>query len=124
MTSFVLRTVISFVALSSIVYGGTKNLLVPPPLQDDEITQSVGLSRVASVSTINGTSTFQQYIDHQNPGLGTFSQQFWWNAQYWKGPGSPVCLAIGMKARLADGKVDRLSYSLPGRLLPHHTLVI
>lgn len=96
MRSSVLRSVVSFVALFSTVYGGPKNLLVPPPLRSDEIAQSVGLSRVASTSTTaNGTSTFQQYIDHNNPALGTFSQQFWWNAQYWKGPGSPVSIATG-----------------------------
>ena len=99
----VFSTVVSFITLSSSVYGGPKNLLVPPPLQSDEIVQSIGLSRVASASITNGTSTFQQYIDHTNPGLGTFSQQFWWNAQYWRGPGSPVRLAAGMKERLADG---------------------
>jgi hypothetical protein len=93
MRSSVLSIGVAFVALFSVVYGGPKNLLVPPPLQSDEIVQRIGLSRVAGASTVNGTSTFQQYIDHNNPGLGTFSQQFWWNAQYWKGPGSPVCPA-------------------------------
>ncbi|KAK0652468.1 putative serine peptidase [Cercophora newfieldiana] len=39
-----------------------------------------------------GNGTFQQYIDHANPGLGTFSQHFWWNTTYWAGPGSPVIL--------------------------------
>lgn len=93
MRSSVLSIGVAFVALFSVVYGGPKNLLVPPPLQSDEIVQRIGLSRVAGASTVNGTSTFQQYIDHNNPGLGTFSQKFWWNAQYWKGPGSPVCPA-------------------------------
>ena len=39
---------------------------------------------------INGSSTFQQLLDHGNPALGTFSQRFWWNDEFWAGPGSPV----------------------------------
>lgn len=38
----------------------------------------------------SGTSTFEQLIDHSNPSLGTFSQRYWWDRTYWKGPGSPV----------------------------------
>lgn len=38
----------------------------------------------------NGAEIFEQLIDHSNPSLGTFSQQYWWNSTYWKGPGSPV----------------------------------
>ena len=37
-------------------------------------------------------STFEQLIDHNNPSLGTFSQFYFWDTQYWKGPGSPVIL--------------------------------
>lgn len=39
-----------------------------------------------------GNSTFQQYIDHKNPGLGTFSQFYYWSSEFWAGPGSPVIL--------------------------------
>lgn len=39
-----------------------------------------------------GNSTFEQLIDHSNPGLGTFSQFYYYSDQYWKGPGSPVVL--------------------------------
>ncbi|OIW23514.1 serine carboxypeptidase S28 [Coniochaeta ligniaria NRRL 30616] len=39
-----------------------------------------------------GNATFQQLIDHSNPGLGTFSQWYWWNTTFWNGPGSPVVL--------------------------------
>lgn len=37
-------------------------------------------------------ATFQQLIDHDNPSLGTFSQRYWWNDDYYGGPGSPVML--------------------------------
>jgi hypothetical protein len=35
-------------------------------------------------------STFQQLIDHANPSLGNFSQQYWYTDEFWAGPGSPV----------------------------------
>ncbi|OAA56945.1 serine-type peptidase [Niveomyces insectorum RCEF 264] len=39
---------------------------------------------------MNGT--FEQLLDHNDPSKGTFSQRFWFDTQYWKGPGSPVFL--------------------------------
>jgi hypothetical protein len=68
--------------------------LVPPPL---EVThahiQSLAIAAGADAAVpVTGTSTFQQLIDHKNPELGTFSQQYWWSSQYWKGEGSPVVL--------------------------------
>lgn len=35
-------------------------------------------------------AVFHQLIDHNNPGLGTFEQRYWYNAEWWKGPGAPV----------------------------------
>lgn len=37
-----------------------------------------------------GSGVFQQLIDHSNSSLGTFSQSFWWNDEFYAGPGSPV----------------------------------
>lgn len=36
--------------------------------------------------------SFMQPIDHSNPSLGTFPIRYWYNATYWKGPGSPIVL--------------------------------
>lgn len=36
--------------------------------------------------------TFDQLLDHRDPGKGTFKQRYWWDAEHWKGPGSPVFL--------------------------------
>lgn len=33
---------------------------------------------------------FHQLIDHNDPELGTFPQRYWYNAEWWKGEGSPV----------------------------------
>lgn len=60
------------------------NGLPPPPPKEH------GLTRRAEKQTHAGT--FQQLIDHQNPGLGTFSQRYWYNAEYYAGPGSPIVL--------------------------------
>lgn len=44
----------------------------------------------AATTATYGQSTFEQLIDHKNPSLGTFSQQYWWSSEYWGGEGSPV----------------------------------
>ena len=45
-----------------------------------------------SQSSVSGIAHFEQYIDHDNPDFGTFSQRYWYNATHWKGPGSPVVI--------------------------------
>ncbi|KAI8965241.1 peptidase S28 [Daldinia sp. FL1419] len=64
---------------------------------------------------------FEQSIDHDNPGFGIslnriFNQTYWYNATFWKGPGSPVILftpseiaATGYMSYLAD-------QTLPGQI--------
>ena len=42
------------------------------------------------VDALMGNATFAQYIDHEHPELGTFSQRYWWSDEFWAGPGSPV----------------------------------
>ena len=39
-----------------------------------------------------GNTTFQQLLNHDDPSAGNFSQTFWWNDEFWGGPGSPVVL--------------------------------
>jgi hypothetical protein len=34
-----------------------------------------------------GNATFEQYIDHSNPDLGTFEQFYYYDTTFWKGPG-------------------------------------
>ncbi|KAJ2891203.1 putative serine peptidase [Zalerion maritima] len=35
---------------------------------------------------------FDQLIDHNKPEVGTFKQRYWYNDEYWGGPGSPIVL--------------------------------
>ncbi|KAH1658225.1 hypothetical protein KXX40_008634 [Aspergillus fumigatus] len=54
----------------------------------------------AKVALPSGNATFEQYIDHNNPGLGTFPQRYWYNPEFWAGPGSPVrisCSVFGVR---------------------------
>lgn len=59
--------------------------LIPPVEETDEFPGSI-----SSIGNITGSAFFTQILDHDNPSKGTFQQKFWWNAQYWEGPGSPV----------------------------------
>ncbi|KAK3384098.1 serine-type peptidase-like protein [Lasiosphaeria ovina] len=59
-------------------------------------------SKRAEQAGLNGWGTFDQLIDHANPKLGTFKQRYWYGAQYWKGPGSPIIL-VNPGEQAADG---------------------
>jgi hypothetical protein len=37
-------------------------------------------------------STFRQPIDHENHDIGSFEQWYWYNTEFWGGPGSPIIL--------------------------------
>ncbi|KAI1386599.1 peptidase S28 [Hypoxylon trugodes] len=60
-----------------------------------------------------GWGTFDQLIDHSNPDLGTFEQRYWYGAQYWKGPGSPI-IFVNPGEQAADG--FNVSYTTAQRL--------
>lgn len=78
--------VLSVLLLGNGVLGRQPGRLIkplPPPLVDE----SFGLGKRSSAT---GEGVFQQLLDHDNPGLGTFNQSFWYNSEYWTGPGAPV----------------------------------
>ena len=52
----------------------------------------------------SGNTTFNQLIDHNNPGLGCFEQYYMYDTTYWKGPGSPVVL-------FTPGEVNATKYA-------------
>lgn len=90
----------SLCAIASIV-GATRIPIshlrtpVPPAVAADDVT-------------LYNETTFEQLIDHDDPSLGTFSQRYWWNAEFYTGPGSPVsdkecnCLIPYVKERRHD----------------------
>lgn len=59
--------------------------LIPPVEEADEFPVSS-----SSIGNITGSAFFTQILDHDDPSKGTFQQKFWWNAEYWAGPGSSV----------------------------------
>jgi len=67
------------VSVASAAVNNNIKLLKPPKILATELTH-------------NGTFFFDQYLDHENKGLGTFKQKIWWDNQYYKGPGSPIVL--------------------------------
>lgn len=66
--------------LAQVAVASLRPIPVAPPIKD-----------VASLP-INESAFFDQLLDHKNPELGTFPQRYWWNSQWWKGPGSPVSI--------------------------------
>ncbi|CZS88951.1 related to serine protease [Rhynchosporium graminicola] len=58
------------------------------PLKNARISQRSDTSLTADNST--GWGFFTQLLDHDNPTKGTFQQKFWWNTEFWAGPGSPI----------------------------------
>lgn len=62
--------------------------LLPPVEPEDDFP----ISADATVNT-TGSAFFTQLLDHDNPSKGTFQQKFWWNSEFWNGPGSPVRIA-------------------------------
>ncbi len=69
-----------------------------PPVPDDdefsyELTSSGAVvKRAAGPQIKTEAGFFEQLIDHANPSLGTFTQRYWWNADHYAGPGSPIIL--------------------------------
>ncbi|GIC84418.1 putative serine peptidase [Aspergillus udagawae] len=80
---------------------------VPPPLS-------------AQAQLLSGNATFEQYIDHNNPGLGTFPQRFWYNSEHWAGPGSPTI--VGRYAKEIKGAMILLEHRYWGASSPYANL--
>ena len=80
--------------LPSLLGIGTVLALTPPrPIPPPDDVDQVVLAALGDPSKPeSGIAQFEQYIDHDNPDFGTFSQRYWYNATHWKGPGSPVVI--------------------------------
>ncbi|KAK4443213.1 putative serine peptidase [Podospora aff. communis PSN243] len=71
-----------FFSCLALLQSGAEAFLPKPPLPPP--------FRMLVVGPNGGNGSFEQYVDHANPSLGTFSQKYWWNTTYWAGPGSPI----------------------------------
>lgn len=110
-----LRSVVSCIlATTRTAVALTPPIPVPPPLAD-KINVDVLAALADPSQPESGIAYFDQYIDHDNPDFGTFSQTYWYNASFWKGPGSPVILftpgeiaAAGYGGYLTDAAITGL----------------
>jgi hypothetical protein len=87
--------IISSLWLLSSCVGAAKNpylqrpgRLVPPFEEEDASARAIA----AAPLNTTGSGFFDQLLDHHNPSKGTFKQKYWWNSEYYAGPGSPVGL--------------------------------
>jgi hypothetical protein len=90
---------ITVLACFGAVAGGRRAGVLAPPLEEGD---EFAIEAAGAVNT-TGNTTFTQLLDHDNPSKGTFQQKFWWNSQFWAGPGSPVSLVIWAPRTSADG---------------------
>ena len=66
------------------------SLLAAPAALAVGVRRPLPPPKAAASNATYGQSTFEQLLDHSDPSLGTFSQSYWWNSEWWDGPGSPV----------------------------------
>jgi len=81
-------TLSALVCVSLVAAIRPPGMLAPPLEEGDEFA-----IEAAGALNFTGTAFFTQLLDHDNPNKGTFKQKFWYNSQFWAGPGSPVSLA-------------------------------
>ncbi|CAG8956180.1 hypothetical protein HYFRA_00012097 [Hymenoscyphus fraxineus] len=80
-----LATLGSFVAATPNTQFLNVGRLIPP-----EEPMDASFMRKVAASNITGSAFFDQIIDHNDLSKGTFKQKFWWNTEFWAGPGSPI----------------------------------
>ncbi|CAK7228507.1 hypothetical protein SCUCBS95973_006904 [Sporothrix curviconia] len=92
--------------LSSVVSGKKAHMFPKPP----------GVKALDNPNPNGGivNATFQQPVDHNDPSKGTFSNRFWFNTQYWKGPGSPVFLFMPGESDASDYLGYLYNSTIPG----------
>lgn len=81
--------------------------LIPPIEAGDMSATDVAALAVSTT----GSGFFDQLLDHDNPSKGTFKQKFWWNSEFWAGPGSPVGFTAVMLELDTDGSLGCVLHS-------------
>lgn len=72
--------------------------------------------KTASMENLDliGNATFEQYLDHSDPSLGTFEQRYWWDGSNYKTGGPVFVFNPGESA--ADDMIGYLANdTVPGR---------
>jgi hypothetical protein len=82
-------SILAFLYVSQACAGALQRRPLPfsNELKADDTTLA---NQSSSVPPSTFRAEFQQYIDHADPSIGTFTQRYVYNADYWKGPGSPI----------------------------------
>ncbi|KAI1643959.1 peptidase S28 [Daldinia loculata] len=88
MICFIVQYFFSLVCLP-VVLSLTPPIPYPP---SDNVSEEILAALADPGQSATGIAYFEQYIDHNNPDFGVFNQTYWYNATFWKGPGSPVIL--------------------------------
>ncbi|KAG5976032.1 hypothetical protein E4U55_007511 [Claviceps digitariae] len=78
----------------------------PPPPRVSVLENELASAR--GRGTVKG-GTFRQLIDHSNPKLGTFSQRYWYNTEWYAGPGAPVVLVTPQEGEGWDGFIKNFT---------------
>ncbi|KAI2775982.1 serine carboxypeptidase S28-domain-containing protein [Daldinia loculata] len=88
MICFIVQYFFTLVCLP-VVLSLTPPIPYPP---SDNVSEDILAALADPGQSATGIAYFEQYIDHNNPDFGVFNQTYWYNATFWKGPGSPVIL--------------------------------
>ncbi|KAF3058586.1 putative serine protease K12H4.7 [Daldinia childiae] len=88
MRCFIIQYFFSVICLP-VVFGLTPPIPYPP---SEDVSEDILAALADPGQSATGITYFEQYIDHNNPDFGVFNQTYWYNATFWKGPGSPVIL--------------------------------
>jgi hypothetical protein len=103
------------VAAELLLLAGTASALLfqdlRPPKPDVDLDNNFRIAAAASTPTYG---TFQQLIDHDHPELGTFSQRYVWNDEFYAGPGSPIILMGPNESALDGYERYTTNLTLPG----------
>ncbi|KAK5992035.1 putative extracellular serine carboxypeptidase-like protein [Cladobotryum mycophilum] len=109
MRSFTLTAAAELLLASSALAFRPSKMGVPPEPLEDALTL---LAQQGGVT--NGT--FQQLIDHDHPELGTFTQHFFFNGDFYAGPGSPIILMTPGEVALAGYEGYATNRTITGTL--------
>jgi hypothetical protein len=111
-------------ALSALACVGVVTAIRPPGMLTPPLEEGDEMAiEAAGAINFTGSAFFTQLLDHDNPSKGTFKQKYWYNSQYWKGPGSPVSVPM-YPPEINANYSNRLSCSRRAKLLLDRTVPI